>query len=551
MKLKINQKMGLMMVVFFLIPLFMFSATFYTTQGQKNDSLIINLAGRQRMLSQKMSKESLTFLHQTMMKDQAALETKKSLLNTITVFELTLNGLIDSGQVPLSLNLEGEKKIVPATTGEAARQLQKVKDLWFPFKKAILRTLETTEEENILTVLRDNLPLLSAMDKATLLMQRQAESKVSNLFLGQAISMVVAVIIVFVVIVWSRRNIVSPIRESVSFAKTLSEGNLRKTIEVRHTDEIGTLGNALNHTVKMLSEMISKINDDVITLTESSGDMNSVADEMAGFSDTTVAKANTVAAAAEETDSAMNSIAAAMEQASSNVESVASSTEELSASIGEITQRTVEASTSVKNAVDHAQQATSQVSELGQAAEEIGIVSETIAAISDKTSLLALNATIEAARAGDAGKGFAVVAGEIKELAKQTVQATSDISAKLSGVQQLTDGTVAMIGEITQVIESVSLIIFGINESVEQQSMATREITQNIVQTSQGLREVAQNVSQTKQATGQVAQEISEVNENAEQLSNSSAQVQRTATRLNDLSEHLKELVGNFAISEA
>ena len=35
--------------------------------------------------------------------------------------------------------------------------------------------------------------------------------------------------------------------------------------------------------------------------------------------------------------------------------------------------------------------------------------------------------TIEAVRAGEAGKGFAVVAGEIKDLARQTAEATFEI----------------------------------------------------------------------------------------------------------------------------
>lgn len=45
--------------------------------------------------------------------------------------------------------------------------------------------------------------------------------------------------------------------------------------------------------------------------------------------------------------------------------------------------------------------------------------------IAGQTDLLTLNATLEATRAGDIGKGFAVVAGEVKELAKQTKDATT------------------------------------------------------------------------------------------------------------------------------
>ena len=550
MVLKINHKIFLIMTILFLVPLFMFTATVYTTNRQKNDSLIVNLAGRQRMLTQKITKECLTYIHKSATGSKDLKQIKSGMLHTMKVFETSLIGLSESGYIPLSLRPEAELKFVAAAEGKAAIQLQKVKALWFPFKTAIEKAIETSDQKDIEVVLSNNLPLLDAMDKATGLMQAEAESKVSLLFYAQLASQVVGAFIVIIVIYWTRRNIVQPILDSVAFAETLSEGNLQKTMSIDQTDEIGTLGKALNHTVETLAEMINKINADVTTLNEASGEMNLVSDEMASFSNSTVGKANTVAAAAEETDSAMNSIAAAMEQAYTNVDSVASAAEEMSASISEITSQTSEASDRMKNAVDQAQQATQQVSKLGHSAEEIGMVSETITAISDKTSLLALNATIEAARAGDAGKGFAVVASEIKELAQQTTKATGEIAGRLQGVQEMTDKTVGIIEEITQVIENVSLIIFGINESVEQQSMATKEISQNIVQTSMGLKEVTQNVSQTKQATGKVAQEITEVNESAEQLSNSSAQVQLTAVRLNELSEHLKVLVGKFKTAQ-
>ncbi|KKJ78422.1 chemotaxis protein [Kiloniella litopenaei] len=68
-----------------------------------------------------------------------------------------------------------------------------------------------------------------------------------------------------------------------------------------------------------------------------------------------------------------------------------------------------------------------EIAQLSIEIENVGQVAQQIDAIARQTNLLALNATIEAARAGDAGKGFAVVAGEVKQLAGQTSQATTEI----------------------------------------------------------------------------------------------------------------------------
>jgi methyl-accepting chemotaxis protein len=192
--------------------------------------------------------------------------------------------------------------------------------------------------------------------------------------------------------------------------------------------------------------------------------------------------------------------------------------------------------------------ASEKVDELGNAAREIGKVVETITEISEQVNLLALNATIEAARAGEAGKGFAVVANEIKDLAKQTAEATMEIKEKIAAIQGSTDGTVSEINQISKIINDVNEIVTTIATAVEQQSVTTKEIAGNVAQASQGIQEVSENVAQSSNVAEEIAKEISDVNQSAAEMSNSSAQVNLSAEELTKMGTKLNEMVGKFRI---
>ncbi|SFC31332.1 Methyl-accepting chemotaxis protein (MCP) signalling domain-containing protein [Marinospirillum celere] len=78
----------------------------------------------------------------------------------------------------------------------------------------------------------------------------------------------------------------------------------------------------------------------------------------------------------------------------------------------------------------------STVENLNQHTGAVSEALQSIADISDQTSLLALNASIEAARAGEQGRGFAVVADEVKQLSTKTKNAAQSISAILNNFSQ-------------------------------------------------------------------------------------------------------------------
>lgn len=244
-----------------------------------------------------------------------------------------------------------------------------------------------------------------------------------------------------------------------------------------------------------------------------------------------------VAAAVEEMHSNINSVAGTMEQSNTNFSMIAAATEEMTATIGEISTYTEHAKKSTITAVDDAEKASTAIHHLGQMAQEITVVTDTIAEISEQTNLLALNATIEAARAGEAGKGFAVVANEIKELAKQTNESTLKIRQQITDIQQATQKTVDVIEHITKSIETVNESVSTIATGIEQQVTASSEISTNISQVSNGIQEVSENLAQASSATEEIAQNTGKTRLAADQISNHSLEVTAYSHELTQLAE--------------
>ncbi len=346
------------------------------------------------------------------------------------------------------------------------------------------------------------------------------------------------------------KTTIGPIKNVVSRLKEISEGDgdLTKRLDATSEDELGALATAFNTFVEKIQNTIRDVTGTAGRLHESSGTLTTIADQLAHGVEQTSGKAETVAVASEEVSANMGSVAAAMEEASTNVSLVATATDEMTTSINEIAKNTESANSITNEAVTQTATCSEQVLTLGDAADEIGNVLETITEISEQVNLLALNATIEAARAGEAGKGFAVVANEIKELAKQTSDATMEIKTKVEGIQQSTQGTVKGIESISATINRVHEIVAVISTSVEEQLATTSEISENISQASTGIVEVNENVAQSAAVVSSIASDIGEVNIAAHKMADNSDEVNKNGRDMRNLAEELNKLVMTFKV---
>ena len=236
-----------------------------------------------------------------------------------------------------------------------------------------------------------------------------------------------------------------------------------------------------------------------------------------------------IAKASDETLRETSAVDSAAREMTHEVQAVAAATEQLSASAGEIDRQIGESAANSRSAADEATRTRQTIQSLAGMSKEIGGVLRLITQIAHQTNLLALNATIEAARAGEAGRGFAVVASEVKNLAKQTAQATEQISHQISSIQTQTQTSVDAIGRISTQIDTLSHSASQISSSVQQQVAATREISASIQRAASRTDAVTHGISSVTSASTQTTASLSALSSAADHLKSEADQLHAQA----------------------
>ncbi|HTG01020.1 MAG TPA: methyl-accepting chemotaxis protein [Nitrospirota bacterium] len=375
-----------------------------------------------------------------------------------------------------------------------------------------------------------------------------SRGKVTTVILVQVVLLLANLAILGVIWTVSERKIARPLTEVTRQVSVIAGGNLAVDIPVVSGDEIGQLAAAMRSMVERLKAMLLQVQKAADEVNVSSGIQSRFSEEMARGAARTSERSQVVAAASDRMSTSMRSIAETMEQSCSSVNSVAAATEELTNTIREIAKDTNRVRSIMGDTVGKVNALQHSVNDLGRSAQDIGKISESIGAISAQTNLLALNATIESARAGAAGKGFAVVAGEIKDLARQTSDATIDIKGRIETIQASTSANVADIDTITGVVREVHDLIDNVAALIDMQSAAIQDIAKNIARTAQDIQTVNGSVAQSSQAADEVARDIAETNRQAGEIKSASERIRSNAAGQEVVSHQLEGLVSQFKV---
>ena len=358
-------------------------------------------------------------------------------------------------------------------------------------------------------------------------------------------------------------SITGPIIELEAHAKEMSNGNLRMdNIEVKSTDEIGSLTQAFNTMSSNLRKLITKMATTAEQVAASSEELNASANQSA---DASVHVAETVAEVGGNITQQMNSIEAARKSisvVSDDIQLVAgkatnvAATSEKTADAAKMGENLMQEAVSKMSSIEKSVLASAEVVErLGENSKQIGQIVEAISGIADQTNLLALNAAIEAARAGEHGRGFAVVSEEVRKLATASQESAEQIRSRIESIQTATEeavesmksgtedvkaGTEAIreVGvqfkEIMQMVDGIKDEIAGINQSVKTVSDGAKHIV-----------EATESIDKASRATDERTQAISSATQTQ---SASNEEIAAASQALANLAMEMQTAIGQFKL---
>jgi methyl-accepting chemotaxis protein len=408
------------------------------------------------------------------------------------------------------------------------------------------------------------------LNSRALTMNSNVRTTKSIIIYGSSFSIILMIIIGFLIV----RNISGPLNEITKIATRIGEGDLDVELPVvERKDEVGILLQNFSSMIEALKRMANaaqKIAAGDITgsiVPQSEKDilgnaflqmlnnlrriMKDIMEgvSMIGSSASEILAATTqvasgtaeTATAISETTTTVEEVQQAAKQTAQKAKNVADSAQKL-AQVSQNGQKAVEETGNVMNRIREQMDSIAQtVVRLSEQSQSIGGIIASVTDIADQSNLLAVNAAIEAAKAGEQGKGFAVVAQEIKNLAEQSKQSTSQVRNILNDVQKATSAAVMATEQGSKAVEA------GVKQSA-QAGEAIRILSESSNEAVQAATQIVASSQQQVVGMDQIGVAMQNINQAGTETAVSMVQSEKAAKNLNELGQKLKDMVDRFKV---
>ena len=445
--LSISKRLQMLTLIFVLIISGMVGYTSISLSQQAGDGQIINVAGRQRMLTQKFTKEF--FLAVELAKGKQAQLNTASFEKTKALFEVSLQALIEGGKTYADLGMSKAINL-PNADDIALDQLNEVARLWQDLQNKIAAfSIQQYTAADLEQISQQSVAVLASMNKAVGILANASDSAVHTMERILILSGVISLFVGILVSSMIARSITRPLNVVLASTERISEGDLMHYFDDNHQKH--ELGNLTTHIEQMrisLHEVITLVQQNSRQMAHSAEQVSSVSKEITEANEEQKASSDHVQTAI---GLLVESSVAVSEQIEETTK-FSQTTRELAERGIEVVQQSIG---QLNNAVDCVYVTNTKLSELKDFTQQIHEISQSINNIAEQTNLLALNAAIEAARAGEQGRGFAVVADEVRNLASRTSSSSNEITELISQLTTQVDGST----------ESMQKVVDNVNQS--------------------------------------------------------------------------------------
>ncbi|WP_084224804.1 methyl-accepting chemotaxis protein [Paenibacillus pectinilyticus] len=359
---------------------------------------------------------------------------------------------------------------------------------------------------------------------------------------------------------WVARRTLMPINQLMLGIELASNGKFNFRLE-----ENGGFGE-LN---QKFNTMLSNIREVLSSIKQTASSVSNTSHELFGITEDNRHSIELITTEIRDMNTHVDQQKNSTEECGRSIEEIASSLQAIAQNANEV----ATASHAMKNLSEEGNMAAQTISDqmgrintnshstadtiklLESKSEEIGNILNLIKDLTAQTNLLALNASIEAARAGEHGRGFAIVAAEVRKLADQSKNSTTQIEALVADIQAETHNTATFVTQGTNETKKGLDIAKTTGESFTNILDASQIVSSQVLDISSATQEMSASTEQVTAMMGELsgisrktAQSTNKIMDSVLTQESSLQSISMFASKLSTVAEELSKMVGKFDI---